>query len=51
VSDIKHHPHLLSGGRHGSWCNCPCGWESGIYRNTLAAHLAFGRHLLATARR
>ncbi|MCW2899962.1 MAG: hypothetical protein JWO67_2227 [Streptosporangiaceae bacterium] len=46
MSAIKHHPNLMSAGRHGSWCSCPCGWSSGTYGTTTGAHLAFGRHLL-----
>lgn len=42
-----HHAHLLSAGRHGAWCHCPCGWTSGTWRTVFGAHLAFGRHLLA----
>jgi hypothetical protein len=47
VSNIKHHAHLMSSGRHGSWCSCPCGWSSGTYGTVVAAHLAFGRHLVS----
>lgn len=44
--EIKHHAHLMTSGRVGSWCFCPCGWSSGTYGTVVAAHLAFGRHLL-----
>jgi hypothetical protein len=43
----KHHAHLLSAARYGSWCTCPCGWSSGIHGTSVGAHLAFGRHLVS----
>jgi hypothetical protein len=43
---VKHHPEILSAGRHGAWCNCSCGWRSGLYMAVAGAHLAFGQHLI-----
>lgn len=43
---MKHHPTLLSTGRHGCWATCPCGWHSATWRTVIGAHLDFGRHLV-----
>jgi hypothetical protein len=47
LDETKHHPELLTAGRHGAWCNCSCGWRSETYRSVTGAHLAFGEHLRA----
>lgn len=39
---------LLSASSAGSWAKCSCGWESRAWPTTVAAHLAFGRHLTTT---
>lgn len=43
---MKHHPTLLSTGRHGCWATCRCGWRSATWRTVVGAHLDFGHHLV-----
>ena len=43
---MSHHPTFYSGGRHGCWAICACGWKSRTWTTTVGAHLEFGKHLI-----
>lgn len=51
-AEVNHHPMLAATGRHGCWAVCLCGqWQGRLWTTVTGAHLEFGQHLLAAARR
>jgi hypothetical protein len=46
-----HCPTILSGGRHGCWAECRCGWLSKLMTTRSGASVEWALHIADRARR